>query len=1132
MNAEKAMKRLTVFLLLNFIITGLSAQINKYGTPVSKSFSMQVTNQGAEQNWSIVKDIFGAVYFGNDNNMVVRYDGTKWTTIPLNKDNQTTARALGSDENGIIYVGGTNEFGYIEPDSTGRRVYRSMTNRITSAKDISGTIQYDTTLAIAVSVSEITIGDLQSVVIKDSKVYFLSGGLLIIYNTLDDSLSYVNMRKLGLRQFVRMFLINNKIILANNILGLMEFDDNKLIQLRGGDFFKFKKSMTVLPLKDEKLIVGTLDHGIFLLDYSTGTVDSNFIDRKLITKLKEFRVYSGVKLHSGEIVFGTIGDGAYVFNEDGDCIGHFTSANTEMLDNSISAMYSDPDKNSELWISATGSITKVYVNLPFTQFSEKSGINGSVNNFCSFNGSVFVATDLGLFKSTTDKDGHRIFRQVNDISSQIFSLEVCEVAADSFLLAGSNFESVYQVFPDGKSVLLSVTRDPTRTIFQSKIKKSRFFIGLSNDNKIYIVDYRSGQWDLYGIIKGLPGLTLSCGELDNGDLLLLTSYPDGLFKVPVNDSIPIPYTVEKGIPESGLNNLNEDNRDFILSTTRGLFKLNKTNDTWEPCDDITGGYTKNRSIDAFYRTRQGNIWISTSEERYYDIMFSDDKDTIAMIKGGALSIIPSLKYLAVSSIEGRVWLTKSKNIYIIDYTKLNAELPSVQTLLTKIVVSSHGADSLIMNETFYKVGANGKRYPVSSNTGQKAPEFKYKLNSPSFFWTTPYMIQEEETLYSFKLEGFDDDWSNWSKISYKDYTNLSFGKYTFKLKAKTATEIESKEASYNFVILKPWYLTPGMIILYAIATILSIFGIIMAYTKSLKNENIRLEGIVKERTAIVVKQKEELESSIHYASRIQMALLPSEAILSENIKNYFVLFKPRDIVSGDFYWMTKKDNRLYIVASDCTGHGVPGAFMSLLGMSFLDEIIDKETAPRADFILNELRHHVTDSLKQVGQDDEAKDGMDIALLVIDFNKQRIEFSGAYNPCFRVRKLAENEAAKYEDDSTEKPDGTMTNGKYLLETIYASKMPIGISSRMNEDFVFYDWILEKGISYYLFSDGYIDQFGGEQGRKFMKKNFKRLILEIQDYPMSKQKELLEKSLMDWMGQSPQIDDILVMGLRTE
>jgi serine phosphatase RsbU (regulator of sigma subunit) len=229
--------------------------------------------------------------------------------------------------------------------------------------------------------------------------------------------------------------------------------------------------------------------------------------------------------------------------------------------------------------------------------------------------------------------------------------------------------------------------------------------------------------------------------------------------------------------------------------------------------------------------------------------------------------------------------------------------------------------------------------------------------------------------------------------------------------------------------------------------------------------------------------------------------------------------------------MTKKGDRLYIVAADCTGHGVPGAFMSLLGMSFLDEIIDKEMSPRADFILNQLRLHVTESLKQVGGDDEAKDGMDIALLVIDFNTKRIEFSGAYNPCFRVRKLTEEEIKKIQNDKGEMADGSMSNGKYLLETIYASKMPIGISSRMNEDFVFFDWRLEKGISYYLFSDGYIDQFGGAHSRKFMKKNFKRLILEIQDYPMVRQKEILDKKFMDWMGQSPQIDDILVMGIRT-
>ena len=430
-------------------------------------------------------------------------------------------------------------------------------------------------------------------------------------------------------------------------------------------------------------------------------------------------------------------------------------------------------------------------------------------------------------------------------------------------------------------------------------------------------------------------------------------------------------------------------------------------------------------------------------------------------------------------------IAKSNSVYVIEKEKLLSEAPKIVPLLSKIVV---GRDSVLMNESFYTKGEWGKSVPVGERIGEKIPALDYNLNSVSFFWSTPYFINEETTIYSFKLEGFDSDWSGWEKIYYKDYTNLPYGHYHFRVKAKTATDIGTNETVYEFFILKPWYLTTMMLVAYAIVLMFIILVIIKAYTRNLKNENLRLEGIVAERTAVVVKQKEELESSIHYASRIQMALLPSEAILSENIKNYFVLFKPRDIVSGDFYWMTKKGGRLYIVAGDCTGHGVPGAFMSLLGMSFLDEIIDKEMAPRADVILKELRLHVTESLKQVGGADEAKDGMDMALLVIDFNVQRIEFSGAYNPCFRVKKLTEAEVKTYHDNSEELPEGSMSNGKYLLETIYASKMPIGISSRMDEDFVFHDWALEKGVSYYLFSDGYLDQFGGPNGRKFMKKTF--------------------------------------------
>jgi len=1142
MNQQNAMRRFIVLPILFLIVSGVSAQVNKYGTPLMKSYGMQVTH-GAEYNWGIAKDKFGAVYFGNDDNMVIRYDGSKWTTITINKDNGTIVRALGADKNGIIYVGGPNEFGYIEPDSSGTRVFVSLTGRLSTAKDITYTASMDTASSRQVLPADFAIGNIVSLIVKDSIVCFLSQRTLIVYDINSDSLSYVNLRQLGFRQFVRIFSIDDKILLSDNNDGIFEFSNGKITQLPGGKFFSGKMALTILPYRKNEIIVATVEAGIFRYNYADGTIDDSFIDSKVFNKLKEMRIYCGVRLVTGEMVFGTMTDGLYVFDESGQFIAHWTNLTTDMTDNVVSALYSDPDANSELWIATAGSVTKAFVNLPFTRISEKSGLDGSVNQFIKYNGSIYVSTDKGLYKSTVDDEGSRIFRQYSNITSQVFPLYVAKVDRDSFLLAGSNINGVYKIKSNGEASVLKgdliISQDKiyknefvARSFYQSKILKNRFYFGKATQG-VRILDYNSGIWKFIADVKVSVENTPNICELENGDLIFLSNFPDGLYRLPLYDTIPVKYSADKGILDFPLNSISERDGNIYLSSGVGIFKFDQENDKWIPSDEESGGYSKDKKVEFNFKDQDGNLWISTIEDRYYDILFSKKNSSFEMIKGGSLALLPDLKFLYANSIDGRVWFAKSKSIYIIDKEKLRAKPPLVQTLLTKVVISFRGVDSLVMNGTFYNTAKNGRRLPVISNLGQKPPVFSYNYNSPSFYWTTPYMVQEEDILYSYKLEGYDNDWSKWDKISYKDYTNLSFGKYTFKVKARTVTEIESHEAEYSFIILKPWYLTPWMIILYVIAAIFSVFGIIAAYTKKLKNENIRLEGIVAERTAVVVKQKEELESSIHYASRIQMALLPSQAILSENIKNYFVLFKPRDIVSGDFYWMTKKGERLYVVAADCTGHGVPGAFMSLLGMSFLDEIIDKELAPRADEILNQLRLHVTDSLKQVGGDDEAKDGMDMAILVIDFNTSRVEFSGAYNPCFRVRKLTEEEVTKYhDDDSAEMADGSMTNGKYLLETIYASKMPIGISSRMNEDFVFYDWALEKGISYYLFSDGYIDQFGGSHGRKFMKKNFKKLILEIQDYPMDKQKELLDKNLKDWMGQSPQIDDILVMGIRTE
>jgi serine phosphatase RsbU (regulator of sigma subunit) len=267
--------------------------------------------------------------------------------------------------------------------------------------------------------------------------------------------------------------------------------------------------------------------------------------------------------------------------------------------------------------------------------------------------------------------------------------------------------------------------------------------------------------------------------------------------------------------------------------------------------------------------------------------------------------------------------------------------------------------------------------------------------------------------------------------------------------------------------------------------------------------------VITEQRDVALRQKKEITDSIHYAKRIQNAILPTRKMFAEDLSDYFILFQPRDIVSGDFYWMTKKNRKLIIAAADCTGHGVPGAFMSMLGVSFLNEIVNKAQITESNLILEKLRENVIESLHQTGKDDEAKDGMDIALCIIDTENNTLQFSGAYNPLYLINKNGENQ------EITEiKPD----------------RMPIGIYMSNMKPYTERTISLQKGDTLYIFSDGYIDQFGGEHGRKLKAQSFKNILLEIQQLSMSEQKLYLENFMKNWQKSRSQIDDILVIGMR--
>lgn len=296
--------------------------------------------------------------------------------------------------------------------------------------------------------------------------------------------------------------------------------------------------------------------------------------------------------------------------------------------------------------------------------------------------------------------------------------------------------------------------------------------------------------------------------------------------------------------------------------------------------------------------------------------------------------------------------------------------------------------------------------------------------------------------------------------------------------------------------------------------------------------NIELEKKVLERTIEIQMQKEVIEeknnditASINYAQKIQEAILPQQDELKTLLNEYFVFYQPRDIISGDFYWSSRKDNLVFIAAADCTGHGVPGALMSMLGNSFLNEIVNENGVYEPTDILDQLRTKVIQTLRQ--KDNNSKDGMDISLCVIDNTKKEISFAGAYNPAYITTKALNNVNSELDCYSNNNIDDR------VLITMQADRFPVGIlEGKSNEKFTRKIYKYNQGDCLYLFSDGLADQFGGEHGKKYRSKQLKDLLLQIFHEDMQQQRKSISNSFLAWKGDLDQVDDVLLVGIKLQ
>ena len=403
--------------------------------------------------------------------------------------------------------------------------------------------------------------------------------------------------------------------------------------------------------------------------------------------------------------------------------------------------------------------------------------------------------------------------------------------------------------------------------------------------------------------------------------------------------------------------------------------------------------------------------------------------------------------------------------------------------------------------------------------------FSWTQNHFTFDFVGTSLTNPKRVKYRYMLEGLDTEWSPVVKENSVTYPNLQPGKYTFKVRSCNNDGIWNNEpVTFSFVITPPFWKTTWFYIVFGIMIISGIIFFVKIRERVLRKENIILEQKVTERTEVIRKQNIEIEKknvaitdSIEYASTIQQSILPSNEELNKQFKNHFILYKPKDIVSGDFYWIHEEENRILMAVADCTGHGVSGAFVSLMGHNLLNDAINNNPNHTPSEILYTLNDKILNTLKQNTKNTSAKYGMDIALISLEKGEwgnensksdgsYNLQYAGAHNPLLIFRG---NEC--FQIKANQRSIGS-----------YKKDKDIGFT---NQDFK-----VQKGDMLYMFSDGYVDQIGGPENRKIFAQPFRDILQSVSQLEMDEQKKALDETLIKWRGNQNQTDDILVVGIR--
>ncbi|MEQ8624040.1 MAG: two-component regulator propeller domain-containing protein [Vicingaceae bacterium] len=1080
-------------LLLILLLFSLESYTQK------NNFSSYSVRNGLPQNtvYKIFQDSKGYLWLGTDGGGVSKFDGRDHTYYKkVDGLASNVIRDIYEDKSGNLWFA-TNE---------GLSIFDGIKFKTISKEDglISNTvvkIYEDSKGRIWVGS---TGGGLSYISIKDS--------LTIKNYTSADGLSSNNVLSILEDDFSRVWV---------GYIGgppqIIDLEKNKLVVEEVATSF-YDLDAIYCGTKDSEgnIWFGSINHGVFKFENIELDTDPSLVNYSVLNGLKDNYILD-ISTNDSVTWIATNDGGVHYLQNN--AVNTFTTEDG-LPGNQIIDLLTD--RGGNLWISCMGEgILKLY-GFDFSHFSSDDGLISDQISYIKgspVDSSYWVASyDNGIQNIKIEKNKIITKRHILNDDQLYNSIKTFDFDANNNMWIGT------------KNGLVVWNETVLATVGSDRIA----------GEKINSVLCASSGWVWIGTSSGLSFYNGNYGVFSeedgfiNNEIQTIIESEDGTIWIGTlgglasyKDEIMVTYDEVEGLTNLKVHALEEaKNGNIIIGTYGGgLFSLDKSKDSLQITPILLSEELTSSNIYSLTFHNDSTLIVGT-DKGADKIVFNPDFSVKSLKhfnqNNGFLSIENNINAIHSDEFNNAVLFgtVSGLTIYRPELEDKNRYKPNL--LLESIQLFNQPVNWGKFGET------DSNRLPVNL-------VLPHNQNFISFSFSTIYFKNPKNITYTYKLQGLNDVWFS-SQSNEVVFQGLEPNAYTLEVKSITANGLESDSFFFSFEVKPPFYKTwwfYSACILFIGITIIVVFQLNL---RRLKREKIVLENTVEERTKEVVAQKDiieeknqEIMDSITYAKGIQKAILPDEPKLNNYFDDFLVFFKPKDIVSGDFYWAHKKNDKYYFMAADCTGHGVPGAIMSVIGHTCLESTLKNPEELSAGEFLDLLNQNVIDILLQ-SEKHSVKDGMDVGLCIYDPKTSTIEYAGANNPMYLIRNTDSGFSGALNEDQL-----AIANDSYNLFEFKANKQPIGDYEHRTK-FDTHSIKIEPKDTIYLFSDGFPDQFGGKKGKKYMYKPFKRFLLGVQKEKLEKQEELLAIELESWMNPTEsgshyeQIDDVLIFGVR--